>query len=174
MTRSRVASAAAVMLLAWAALLVPAVAQTPSPSPSTSTSPASSPSGAAPSPSASGDVGRQTLALLLSAEPDTIDAGEETVLVAQVSNTGTAAVDTASIQVMLPEELELVTSFPAPRSSAGDSHTFDLGRLDPGESAVVQITVRGAAPVADALVTASATGGTATAADSMTVSVVEG
>jgi uncharacterized repeat protein (TIGR01451 family) len=163
------------MLLAWAALLVPAVAQTSSPSPSASGSPAPSPSGSVTaSPSPSGAAEREGLALLVSAEPDTIDVGDETVLVAQVSNTGTTTIDAASVEVDLPEELELITSFPAPASTSGNSHAFDLGSLDPGESAVAQITARGDAPVAGAVVAASATGGATTAADSTTVSVVEG
>ncbi|HYO61905.1 MAG TPA: hypothetical protein VEU29_08415, partial [Actinomycetota bacterium] len=172
MTRSRVASAAAVLLLAWAALLVPqALAQTPSPSPSPSgASPSPSASGATPSPTASPE--RESLALILSAEPTTIEMGGETVVVAQVTNTGTGTVEEATLDVTLPRELELVSAFPAPASSAGASHSFELGPLDAGDSVVVQIDARGTDVVADAVVSATAIAGAVTASDTAGVSVV--
>ena len=169
MTRYRIASAAALLLLALAVLAAPgAGAQTPSPSPSGSASAAPSPSGATASPKA--DPERESLALLLSAEPATIEVGGETLLVAQVTNTGNVAVD-AELVVELPGELELVDAFPAP-SSAGATHTFALGPVEPGDSAVAQITARGTNVVPEAVVDATATGGSARASDSTGVSVV--
>lgn len=169
MTRSRIASAAGALLLAWAALLVPAAgAQTPSPSPSGSASPSAS--AATPSPAASPE--RESLALLLSAEPATIEMGAEVVLVAQVTNTGTGTVDSAALEVTLPRALELVSAFPAPASGAGSAPRFELGPLGPGESSVVQVTARGTEVVEEALVEANATAGSATASDSTVVSVV--
>ncbi|HEV2754173.1 MAG TPA: hypothetical protein VG318_00150 [Actinomycetota bacterium] len=173
MTRSRMASAAGVLLLVWAALTVPAaVAQTPSPSPSPSGSGVgASPSSSSPSPSPAAPT--ESLALLLAAEPATIDVGAETLLVAQVTNTGTASIPGATLSLVLPDELELVSSFPD-GTGAGDSYSIDLGPLDPGESVVAQVTAAGLTPVAGSTVAASVSGGAATAQDSATVSVVEG
>ncbi|MDQ3915378.1 MAG: DUF11 domain-containing protein [Actinomycetota bacterium] len=173
MIRSRVASAAGLLLLAWGALAVPAaLAQTPSPSPSGSGA-APSPSASSAAPSSSPEAATESLSLLLAAEPSTIAVGGETLLVAQVTNTGTTALAAASVTVELPAELELVSSFPE-GSASGGTYTIGLGPLDPGESAVAQVTVRGAVAVAGALVSASATAGSATAADSTSVTVVEG
>ncbi|HEX2057624.1 MAG TPA: hypothetical protein VHI71_04565 [Actinomycetota bacterium] len=167
MTRSRIAPAAASLLLAWAVLLAPgAGAQTPSPSASGS---AGSPSASASSPST--EPARESLALLLSAEPVTIEVGGETLLVAQLTNTGNVAVD-AGLAVEIPPALELLEAFPAPKSSSGATHTFDLGPVGPGESVVAQLTARGTDVVAEALVEATATGGSASATDSVGVSVV--
>jgi uncharacterized repeat protein (TIGR01451 family) len=169
-TRSRIACAAGALLLAWAALLVPAaLAQTPSPSPSGSASPSASASATA-SPTATPE--RESLALVLSAEPATIEMGDETTLVAQVTNTGSGRVETAALDVTLPRALELVAAFPAPALGGGPFLRFELGPLDPGESSVVQITVRGTEVVEEALVAATATAGSATASDSTGVSVV--
>ena len=171
MTRSRVGAAAAVLLLAWAALLVPAaVAQTPSPAPSPSGSGAASPSASAASPSTAPT--RESLALLLSAEPATIETGSETVLVAQLTNTGSDTVDEATLEVTLPRELELVSAFPAPASTSGDTLSFALGPLDPSDSSVVQITVRGTEVVEVTTVAATASAGDAAASDEVDVSVV--
>lgn len=171
MTRSRVASAAALLLVAWAALWIPAAgAQTPAPSPSSSGSAAPSPSGGSSSPTTAPD--HESLAVLLSAEPDTVEVGHETVVVAQVTNTGNVAVADAALEVVLPHELELVEGFPAPATTAGQTSTFDLGPLAPGESAVVQITARGVDVVPNAPVTATATAGSATVTDSVDVMVV--
>ena len=173
MTRSRVASAAAVLLVAIAALWAPAAgAQTPSPSPSTSASgsPAPSPSGSSSSPATAPE--RESLALLLTAEPATIEVGHETVLVAQVTNTGTGVAEGTRLDVALPVELDLVEAFPAPADSDRRSASFALGPLDPGDSTVVQITARGTDVVPNAAVTATATSGAATATDSVDVMVV--
>lgn len=169
MIRSRAASATAVLMLAWAALVVPAaLAQTPSPSPSPSTSGASPSAGTS---SATAEPERESVAVLLSAEPDTIEAGHETVLVAQVTNTGTGAAD-AALDVVLPAELELVDAFPRPTSTSGATLSFALGPLAPGDSSVVQITARGIDVVPEAVVTATATAGSASASDSTGVAVV--
>lgn len=174
MTRSRVASAAALLLVVAGALWVPAAgAQTPSPSPSpsSSASPAPSPSGSGSS-SVQPEPARESLALLLSAEPETIEAGHETTLVGQVTNTGNTVAERASVEVVLPRELELVEAFPAPTSPDRHLVTFELGSLDPGESSVVQITARGVDVVPAATVTATATAGAASATDSVDVMVV--
>ena len=172
MIRSRVASAAALLLLAWAALWGPAaLAQTSSPSPSPSGSGAApSPTGSA-SPSASPAAQTEALALLVSAEPSTVVAGEETVLVAQVTNTGTATLASVSLTLSLPEELELVSSFPD-GTGTGDAYTIALGPLDAGESAVAQATALALTPAPAARVLATATGGTAAAEGSVPVEVV--
>lgn len=168
MTRSRVASAAAVLVVAWAALAVPAaLAQTPSPSPS-----GSAPASAAPSPSASTPAAEESVALILSAEPGTIEMGQETVVVGQFTNTGTAPIEEATLEVTLPRELELVDAFPAPSAGTGSTHTFSLRAIDPGESVVVQLTARGTEVVAGAVVSATANAGTASASDTTAVSVV--
>ncbi|MDQ3953744.1 MAG: hypothetical protein M3279_12415, partial [Actinomycetota bacterium] len=148
MTRSRIASAAALVLLALAVLLAPgAGAQTPSPS--ASGSPSAEPSGTTSSPAA--EPARESLALLLSAEPATLEVGDETLLAAQLTNTGNVTVD-AGLAVELPAELELVDAFPAPASSDGTTHTFALGPVDAADSVVVQLTARGTAVVAEATV----------------------
>lgn len=168
MTRSRVASAAALLLVATAALWVPAAgAQTPDPSPSASATPAASPSGSSPTTAPAAE----SLAVLVSAEPETIEAGHETVVVAQVTNTGDAPAD-ATLEVVLPAELELVTAFPRPATSDGVTMTFALGTIAPGDSAVAQITALGIDVVPAATVTATATAGNATATDSVDVMVV--
>ena len=174
MTRSRVALAAALLLVAIAALWVPAAgAQTPTPSPSPSSSgtPAASPSPSASSPSATAAPASESLALLMSAEPETIEAGHETVIVAQVTNTGDTVAD-AQLEVVLPDELELVNAFPRPATPDGRTMTFALGSLAPGDSAVVQITTRGIDVTPAATVAATATAGAATATDSVDVMVV--
>lgn len=169
MTRTRVASAAALLLVATVALWVPAAgAQTPGPSSSSSPSPIASPSGSASTPTA---PARESLAVLLSAEPETIEAGHETVVVAQVVNTGDAPAD-AVLDVVLPAELELVEAFPRPAASDGRTMTFALGTIAPGDSAVAQVTARGIDVVPAAPVTATATAGSATATDSVDVMVV--
>lgn len=171
MIRSRVASAAGLLLLAWAAVTVPvAGAQTPSPSPSGS---GATVSPSAPASSTSPTPQTESLALLVAAEPATVDVGAETLLVAQVTNTGTATLPSTSVSVTLPGELELVSSFPKGTATAA-GYSIDLGPLDPGASVVAQVTVRGLAPVEDAVVSTSATGGSATAQASTPVSVVEG
>lgn len=171
MSRSRVAPAAAVLLVAWAALWIPAAgAQTPSPSPSASGSASPSPSGGTSSPTTAPE--RESLAVLLSAEPETVEVGHETVVVAQVTNTGTSVVDRATLDVVLPQQLDLVDAFPAPETSTRQGATFGLGPLDPGESAVAQITARGVDVVPSAAVQATATAGTTTVTDSVDVMVV--
>jgi uncharacterized repeat protein (TIGR01451 family) len=169
-THPRVAPAAAVLLVVTAALWVPAAgAQTPTPAPSPSATPAPSPSGSG-SPSATSTPAIEAVALQLTAEPETVEVGHETVLVAQVTNTGGVAAG-AGLEVVLPRELELVDAFPSPTTS-GQTVTFDLGSLAPGESAVAQVTVRGIEVVPSAAVTAVATSGTATASASVDVMVV--
>jgi uncharacterized repeat protein (TIGR01451 family) len=109
----------------------------------------------------------------LNAEPSTIDVDAETLLVAQATNTGTASLPATTLTLAIPEQLEVLSSFPKGRGT-GDSYSIDLGPLDPGESAVAQVTALGVTPVEGALVTASVAGGSATAQDTTAVSVVEG
>lgn len=172
MNRYRIVAATGALLLVCAGVLGQAAsAQTPAPSPSGSG--VASPS---VSPTASGDATptQEAIAVLVAAEPAIVDVGEETLLVAQVTNTGTAPLTATTLEIVLPAELEHVSAFPVPASSTGAVHTFALGSLDPGESAVVQVTAVGAAAASGAVVAATATAGAATATDSATVSVVEG
>lgn len=168
--RTRAASATAVLLLVWAALVVVpvAAAQTPSPSPSSSGSVAPSTGGSSVTPQPQ----RASLALLVSAEPRTIELGEDALLVVQVTNTGGDAVDAAAVEVTLPRQLDFVESFPRPWASTGSTHSFVLGPLEPGASSVVQITARGNEVVPEAVVSATATAGSATASDTTGVAVV--
>ncbi|MFN2588217.1 MAG: hypothetical protein ABR613_08870 [Actinomycetota bacterium] len=172
MIRSRVASAAALLLLASVAFVVvpAAVAQTPSPSPSGSGASAA-PSAVASSSAA--EAATASLSLVLAAEPATVAVGDETLLVAQVANTGTAATAAASVELVLPAQLDVVSSFPEGAASGG-TYTIELGPLEPAESAVAQITVRAAGAAAGAVVSATATADGATATDSVSVNVVEG
>jgi uncharacterized repeat protein (TIGR01451 family) len=167
----RIASAAAVLLCASAGLLGSvASAQTPSPSPSAG-SPSSPATSVAPSASAPAEQG---LALLVSAEPATVVLGDRTMLVAQVTNTGSGETAATSLTVTLPPELELESSFPPATSGVGRTYTFELGALDPGASVVVQLTATGAAVVDEAVVAAAAAAGGATAHASTAVSVTDG
>lgn len=171
MTRSRVATAAAALLLAACALWVPAAgAQTPSPSPSPS-------GGTSPSPSASGSSVAATpqtasVAVLLSAEPATVELGEETVIVGQVTNTGDTDLTEATLDVGLPRALELVEAFPEPAGTADGTISFDLGPLPAGDSVVVQITTRGRDLSPAATVSGVASAGGVAASDSVDVAVV--
>ena len=171
MIRTREASAAALLLVSLGALLLPAVAgaQTPSPSPSPSGS--ASASAPAASPSASSEPEQVSLALLLSAEPETIEVGHETVLVAQVTNTGSAEADRVTLDVAIPRELEVVASFPEGTRADG-THSFEVGPLEPGDSVVVQITARGIDVTPGAIVDAVVTAGDVTLSDSVPVQVV--
>lgn len=173
MIRSRVAPAATLLVLVWTALVVPALAQTspaPSPSASGSIAPSVTAGGGAPSPSAS-TVAADSLRVLLSAQPGTMDLDEEGTIVAQVVNTGTTSVR-GSLDVTLPAELAFVSAFPSATGGGGATHSFDLGDLDAGDSAVVQVVVRGTAAVPAALVTATARGGSAESRASLEVPVV--
>ncbi|MDQ3958243.1 MAG: DUF11 domain-containing protein, partial [Actinomycetota bacterium] len=177
MARSRIALAVVFLALALAVLVVPAGAQTPAPSPSASGSASASPSAsptAASASSSSPAEQTESLAVLLSAEPRTLGIDREGTVVAQVSNTGNTTIDAVLLDVTLPAEVEFVSSFPSSSGSSGRTRSFSLGPLDPGESAVAQITIRGTSAVTDAPVTARVAGDTATAEASALLSVVEG
>ncbi|UCD92232.1 MAG: DUF11 domain-containing protein, partial [Methanobacteriota archaeon] len=80
--------------------------------------------------------------VIKSADPRTADPGDEVVYTIYYVNLGSGVATDVVIQDTIPPETEFVSSSPVYNSVSGNTYTWNIGSLDPGEDGYITITVK--------------------------------